>query len=95
MTPIIDLPHVDPDRRELKSYVWHHESDKCFFVSTIDRPSSAEACYGSRYKETIAWEYDWATQKRGNVVAHCGDGPAFKQHMDVCKQLYEAGVYND
>lgn len=79
-----------PDERRMKSYVWH--GDECFFVSTIERDSSALMDSPvSRFHETIVWEYDWKTKERGAIVAQEGGGPAFEQHYRVCKQLFKTG----
>ena len=45
------------DDRIIKTYVWH--GDKCFFVSTINRESSAAILPALRYNETMVWEYNW------------------------------------
>lgn len=42
--------------------------DKCAFVSTINRQSSAMFSYGGTYAETIVWEYDETTKTRGKVL---------------------------
>ncbi len=79
-----------PDTRELKSYVWH--KDKCFFVSTIERDSSATVEPPvPRYHETLAWVWYWDTKKRGVIVAQDGSGEAFEQHYQICKQLFIHG----
>lgn len=79
-----------PGRRLLKSYVWH--GDDCFFVSTIERDSSAAVSPPLRYAETLVWEFDWGPQLKGAMIGMEGNGPAFKQHMTVCKNLFERGV---
>lgn len=81
------------DRRIIKSYVWHN--DKCFFVSTIERDSSAAISPPPRYFETIAWWYDWEIGERGDMVAHAGRGQALAQYVDVCRQLIETGEWKD
>lgn len=42
--------------------------DKAFFVSTIDRQSSAALAYGATYAETMAWEWNPTTKERGRIV---------------------------
>ena len=80
------------DIRKLKSYVWHGE--QCFFVSTLERDSSAlVAPPPLRFNETIAWQYYWDTRERGDVVAQVANGPAFAQHTEVCRQLFADGKY--
>ena len=83
-----------PDKRELKSYVWH--KDQCYFISTIERDSSAMVGPPSpRFHETIAWEYDWNSIERGKMIAQEGAGGAFEQHYWVCKQLFTHGEIRD
>ena len=80
------------ETRQLKSYVWHFA--QCFFVSTIERKSSA--IEGPlRYMETIAWEYDWKRKIRQEMVVQTGEGNAFDQHFEVCKQLHRTGKFVD
>jgi hypothetical protein len=79
------------DKRILKTYVWH--DDECFFVSTSERDSSASVSPPPRFFETFAWKYDWTNQVRGEQVASAGSGPAWKQHAEVCEQLFRHGVY--
>ena len=76
------------DERIIKSYVWH--DGKCFFVSTIDRDSSA--LQGGRYAETIVWEFDWPTQKRGAILHQDGHiRGSITQHMLICQCLHDQG----
>ena len=77
------------DDRVLKTYVWHGE--QCYFVSTIIRDSSAFVSPPPRYAETIAWEFDWSKNVRGNLLAMDGDGEAFTQHMRMCERIYKTG----
>ena len=81
------------DRRILKSYCWH--KGRCFFISTIERDSSAAVSPAPRYMETIAWEYDWDSTERGEMVGMTGDGEAFRQHADMVEQLYRTGEYTE
>lgn len=74
-----------------KSYVFR--GDECFFVSTMERESSAAAAYGARFNETMAWRFDWDNNKTMELVGHVGDGEAFRQHMAMCEQLYRTGRY--
>lgn len=78
-----------PDERVIKSYVWHQ--GRCFFVSTIERASSACAD-PSRYNETLVWDHDWTTGKSGQLMYQrdCCRG-SIEQHLDVCRQLYATG----
>jgi len=82
--------------RQLKSYVWCYHTDKCFFVSTIERDSSAMGePPARRFMETIAWEYDWDTRERGKQVADTGSGYVLDQHFEMCWQLYKTGEYKE
>ena len=80
------------DVRKLKTYVWH--GDKCFFVSTIERESSAMVQPPApRFNETLAWNYDWDRGVRGDIVAQDGEGEACDQHTRMVEQLYVTGKY--
>ena len=81
------------NKRILKSYVWHGAD--CFFVSTIERDSSADVTPAPRYFETIAWLYDWDDKARIRLVGMDGSGPAFSQHFAMCRQLYDTGEFRD
>jgi len=76
------------DDRLIKSYVWH--DDKCFFVSTITRDSSS--IMGGRYAETIAWDFDWDNNKRGDIIGEASGYPdTISSHQNVCKMLFDTG----
>ena len=79
------------DRRVIKSYVWH--GDDCFFVSTIERDSSASLPPPlPRFNETLAWQYDYETMERGDIVATDGDFQGcLRTHFAVCEQLAKHG----
>ena len=80
------------DIRIIKSYVWHE--DKCFFISTIDRNYSAMD--GGRYAETMAWDFDWGTDKRGDIIAQGGDIEGFiRTHLNMCQQFHDNGEYSN
>ncbi len=84
--------------KKISSYVWYQEDGKrfCFFVSTMERDSSAAVNYPPpRFDETMAWEYNYDTMVRGDIVAHVGDGECFKQHFNVCKALAKYGKYEE
>jgi hypothetical protein len=84
------------NERLLKTYVWHRPTGKCFFVSTIERDSSAAITPTPRFNETIAWEYDWDTQERGKIVGMEGEGnDEVTQHMDVVRQLSVKGEVDE
>lgn len=79
--------------KQLQTHVWH--KDKCFFVSTAGRQSSAAVIPAPWYSETIAWKTFMDGTARGKIVAQAAEGPALDQHMDVVKQLLETGEYQD
>ncbi len=85
-------PDFQPDLPLLVTYVFHNSTRKCFYVSTVERDSSAEHHAGARYDQTIVWEYDWDNKKRGEMVHLTGDGPAFKQHSQIVDNLYRLGI---
>lgn len=72
-----------------------HHGNKGFFVSTIDRSSSAALCPG-RYNETMVWEFDFKTKERGSILHQ--DGAALgnlKKHFAICEQLFNNGCIKD
>lgn len=73
-----------------KSYLWH--KGQIYFVSTIDRDSSA-AYYQSRYAETMVWTWDWDKRERGELI-HQDEGSqgSITTHLAVCKKLHEGGA---
>jgi hypothetical protein len=75
----------------IQSYVWHE--GKCFFVSTINRVSSAELAYGGTYAETLVWEYDYEERKRGNIVGQTeGSTGSISAHIRMCQLIHETGL---
>lgn len=80
------------DERVIKSYVWHE--GKCFFVSTIERDSSA-MLGPERYYETMVWEFDWKKNERGAWIAQEGCSRGFlREHFSMCERLHETGDPN-
>jgi len=77
------------NRKLAQSYIWHGAD--CFFVSTIDREDSAGQ--GFRYAETLIWEYDYATMKRGeSIVAQTEDCTmSIAGHLRACSEIAEHG----
>lgn len=79
----------------MQSYVWYGE--QLFFVSTINRDSSA--CYGlaPRYAETMVWECDPKTRERYQSIFWMGDGPkdTLSTHFEACRALRETGKIDD
>lgn len=73
--------------------------DKQFFVSTINRESSAELSYRQIYAETLVWEWHAdreGNDERGKIV---GQDEAAKDsllgHNRMCKQFTEHGKESD
>lgn len=87
------LSEITPDAKVIKTYVWHQ--GKCFFVSTIERDSSAMQCPG-RFNETMVWEYDWKTAERGAWIFQdgCAKG-SIRLHQQVVERLYATGNPNE
>lgn len=74
---------------QLKSYVWH--GDQCFFVSTIERDSSA--CVeppALRFLETMIWEFDWDASEKGELLYQNGS-QSLQQHLHLCETLHRTG----
>tara|TARA_R110000772_G_scaffold249530_2_gene363877 strand:+ start:45639 stop:45893 length:255 start_codon:yes stop_codon:yes gene_type:complete len=78
-----------------KSYVWN--KDKCFFISTINRESSADIESPPRiYAETLVWEYEWDTKVRGNIVAQTESfKDSIKGHIMMSERLREFGKFDE
>ena len=72
----------------IQSYIWH--DGKAFFVSTINRESSA--MYGGTYAETMVWEWDEKTRERGKIVGQDeGSADSIYAHQRMCKRIHETG----
>lgn len=82
------------DRRVIKSFVWH--GDKCFFVSTIERDSSAPILPTPRYNETLIWEYDWEKKER-LLLIYQGDDMrgSISKHLCWCSAIHRDGCIED
>ena len=85
------------DKRVVKTYVWH--GDDCYFVSTIERDSSAAVCVPSpRFNETIVWEFDWDAiarneEGRGCQVYYSGDNRgSLDEHFRIVLHLSRNGL---
>lgn len=86
----------EPNKTLIQTYVFYSNEqaqDKAFYVSTIDRESSS--MYGGRYAETIVWEWDSTTKKRGDLI-HMGEGSqgSIRTHFNICEKLYKDGTMN-
>jgi len=78
------------DKTLAQSYVWH--GGKGFYVSTINRQSSAAAAYGRIYSETLVWEWDRKTKERGNLIGqdeHLKD--SLFAHQRMVQRLFDTG----
>jgi hypothetical protein len=77
------------DIRIIKTFVWHGE--RCFFVSTIERDSSA-ALGPLRYNETLVWDYDYEEKTRGTLLYQEEDmHGSMSRHLCVCAALHKDG----
>ncbi len=68
-------------------------NDKHYFISTINRESSAMLAYGSIYAETIAWEWNPETNTRGEQVKQdesCEN--SLEGHKRVIDFIYNGGL---
>ncbi len=85
------MPHQEKEMQSkalAQTYVWHE--GKGFFVSTIDRESSA--MYAGVYAETMAWEWDSEERVRGELVGQDESGQgSIARHMLMVQRLYETG----
>lgn len=78
------------DNAVIKTYVWH--DGKCYFVSTIERDSSAAIIPAPRFNETIVWEYDWKTATRGKMI-HQEDAVkgCIGVHQEIVRIIFNYG----
>lgn len=80
---------MDSDHRIIKTYVWHEGI--CFFVSTIERDSSAMEG-PRRYNETFVWRYDWDKRERGNQCFQAEDRPgSIVAHQRTVEAIHDVG----
>lgn len=76
---------TSPSRHMIQSHVWAPD-ERCYFVSSIDRESSAALAYGARYVETLVWRWERGTR---TDLIYTGEGP--KEHFRVCEFLMKHG----
>lgn len=66
-----------------------------FFVSTINRASSAMVMPPLRFHETIVWHWNPEDRGRGEMISvhntDFGERSAFEQHMRICQHLMNGG----
>jgi hypothetical protein len=79
-----------PSEDVIASYVRHGGGR--FFVSTIERNSSAAAAPDHRYYETLVWTWDSATRLRGDLI-HSSSGPlgSLREHFRICEAYRDTG----
>lgn len=73
----------------IQSYVYFE--DKCFYVSTINRRSSAinNPCM---FSETLVWACDRKTNERGALIGQeAGIKDSIKTHIKVCELILKTG----
>lgn len=74
-----------------QTYVWH--GDKAFFVSTIDRESSAALAHGMVYAETMVWNWNPETRERGSLIGQDEDCEgSIRTHQMVVDRLHRTGL---
>lgn len=78
------------NERVIKSYVWHNGA--CFFVSTIERESSA-MLGPRRFNETLVWRFDWDKRERGvQILFQTSDGVgSIHMHQKTVQAIYDIG----
>lgn len=86
-----------------KSWIYSQHASMWFFVSTIERDSSAMVSPPPRFAETIGWI--WMPKPKGEdvrfpidgerttIVYTDGDGPSWLQHSRACEMLMRYGVF--
>ena len=66
---------------------------KHYFVSTINRESSAMLAHGDLYAETIAWEWNPETNTRGEQVKQDSSYEnSLEGHKRVMDFIYHGGL---
>ena len=82
----IDNRVVGREHKLIQSYVYNK-----YFVSTAYRESSVAIIPSMWYYETIAWEWDKDTKKRGKMLLmeDSGNFPktAMENHFKICANL--------
>ena len=70
--------------------VWH--GNKGFFVSTINKKTSAMLSYGRIYSETLVWEWDSIAKKRGDLIGQDTHGEdCLFAHFNMVQRLFDTG----
>lgn len=72
--------------------VRHPAKDEYYYVSTINRDSSAQY-YPHRYAETIVWEWDNEIQKKGRILYQDEAGEwSVRSHNLIIEKLQKNGI---
>ncbi len=75
--------------RVIKTYVWHEGA--CFFVSTIERDSSAMEG-PRRFNETLVWRYDWDKRELGKQCFQADDCTgSIVAHQRTVEAIHDVG----
>ncbi len=74
------------------TYVTH--KDKAYRVSTINRESSVMESCGTRYAETLVWEWDTIKQQiKGDILLM---GTSFEgsinRHQQIVEMIHTSGI---
>ena len=81
----------EDDKTMVQTYVYH--GDKAFFVSTIERDSSA--CVEApppRFSETIVWSWDPKTRERGDIIFMDGGSRySIREHQECVERIFRTG----
>ena len=73
-----------------QTLVWH--GNKGFFVSTINKKTSAMLSYGRIYSETLVWEWDSIAKKRGDLIGQDTHGEdCLYAHFNMVQRLFDTG----
>lgn len=74
-----------------QTYVWHR--DNAFFVSTMNRASSAAAMCGQEFAETLVWEWHPDVGERGRLIGSDNGGKSsIHAHQKMVQRLYDTGL---
>lgn len=78
------------DKTLVQTYVWH--GDKVFFVSTINRVSSAALANGATYSETLVWDCGAnAGDKRRLIGSDSHLTDSIYAHQRMVQRIFDTG----
>lgn len=70
-----------------------------WFISTALRDADIPGAPGLRYYETLIWEWDPETKRRGDMIplpiesrGPLGHGSAIQEHEAICKVLVDSTI---